>query len=80
MSLDQCINESYAVSDLIGHRNRTKKHYSEAEKRKIAPIVFTELPQPSKQKNLRLCKTLLDSGASSSVVNSQIVQHLQCKQ
>ena len=79
MSLDQCINESYAVSDLIGHRNRTKKHYSEADKEKIAPIVFAELPQPSEKYGLRLCKTLLDSGASSSVVNSQVVQHLQCE-
>ena len=42
--------------------------------------MFVELPQPSEKHSLRLCETLLDLGASSSVVNSWVVHHLQWKQ
>ena len=75
-SLDWCINDSYAVSNLTGHL-KTKKHYSKAEKEKLTPIIFAQLPNG--QSGTRLCKTLLDSWASCSVVNSKAVQHLNCK-
>ena len=77
--LDQCINDSYTVSNLTGHL-KTKKHYSKAETEKLAPIIFAELPNTNRQPGTRLCKTLLDSGASCSVVNSRVIQHLKYKQ
>ena len=61
---------------MTGHL-KTKKHYSKAETEKLAPIIFVELPNG--QSGTRLCKTLLDSGASCSVVNSRAVHHLKSK-
>ena len=76
---DQCIDQSYAVSYLIGHRKRTSKHYSKADAEEIVPVVLIELPNSNRQQGMRLYKTLLDSGASSSVVSSRVVQHLECE-
>ena len=57
--------------------SKQKKHYSKAETEKLTPIIFVELPNG--QSGTRLRKTLLDSGASCSVVNSRAVQNLNCE-
>ena len=59
---------------------RANKHYSKADKEKIAPIVFIELPNSDGKRGTCLHKTLLDSGVSSSEVNNRVVQHLEHEQ
>ena len=79
-TLDKCINKYYFSfnAHLKSQSQRTKKHYSKVDQDN-APILFLKLIRPDRKKNPRLLKTLLDSGASASVVLSMVVRDLETK-
>ena len=77
-TLDQCINDSYASfkNYLTGHPKKTNKHHKKSDV-PPAPIIFIDLVGPEGNNSKTLLKTLLDSGASSSVISSRAVKHLK---
>ena len=76
-NIDKYINTScFSVNPhLKSQYQQTKKHYSKVDQDN-APIVFLELIRPDGKKIPRIFKTLLDLGASASVVLSKVVQDL----
>ena len=77
MSLDQCINKSYTSLRFYLNSPENKNKRIKIEPVETVPIIFVELKIKRENNQTVTLRTLLDSGASCSVISDKAVHHLK---
>ena len=77
MSLDQCINTSYTSLRTYLNSPKNNNKRIKIESVNIVPIVFVELKIKRENNQTVILRTLLDSGASCSVISDKAVHYLK---
>ena len=74
-SLDECLNTSMTSlwTYLKSHPNKRQK----IKPATLIPLIFVELKVKQENETYATLRTLLDSGASTTLINAKAVQHLK---